>query len=217
MTIHSVSQIGGVVRNAAALNFKNPPEVMMNADSLLAQVEQLFNLLDSRKIDYVLVGGIALLTYVEGRNTQDIDLIMALPSLAKLSEIKITSQDMYFAHGQFGELQIDILLTENPLFDKVAKKYSTEKQFMDRKIKCATVEGLLLLKMFALPSLYRQGSFERVGIYENDVATLLNAYQPKREPLMAELKKHLNETDMGELQNIMADIEARIQRFSKKK
>jgi hypothetical protein len=217
MTIHSVSQIGGVVCNAVALNFKNPPEVIMKADSLLAQVEQLFNLLDSRKVDYVLVGGIALLTYVEGRNTQDIDLIMALTSLAKLSEIKITNQDMYFIHGQFGELKIDILLTENPLFDKVAKKFSTEKQFMDRKIKCATVEGLLLLKLFALPSLYRQGSFERVGIYENDVATLLNAYQPKREPLIAELKKHLNETDMSELQNILADIEARIQRFSKNK
>src|SRR5271157_925215 len=217
MTIHSVSQIGSVVHNAVALNFKNPPEVIMNADSLLAQVEQLFNLLDSRKVDYVLVGGIALLTYVEARNTQDIDLIMALTSLAKLSEIKITNQDMYFTHGQFGELQIDILLTENPLFDKVAKKFSTEKQFMDRKIKCATVEGLLLLKLFALPSLYRQGSFERVGIYENDIATLLNAYQPKREPLIAELKKHLNETDMSELQNILADIEARIQRFSKNK
>jgi len=217
MTIHSVSQIGGVIRNAVVFDFKNPPEVIMNADSLPAQVGQLFNLLDSRKVDYVLVGGIALLTYVEGRNTQDIDLIMALPSLAKLPEIKITNQDMYFAHGEFGGLQIDILLTRNPLFDKVAKKYSTEKQFMDRRIKCATVEGLLLLKLFALPSLYRQASFERVGIYENDVATLLNAYQPKRESLMSELKKHLNETDMSELQNILTDIEARIKRFSNKK
>ena len=217
MMIHSVSQIGSVLRSAVAFNFKNPPEVIMNADSLLTQVEQLFDLLDSRKVDYVLVGGIALLMYVEGRNTQDIDLIMALPSLAKLPEIKITNQDMYFAHGQFGELQIDVLLTKNPLFDKVAKSYSTEKQFMDRKIKCATVEGLLLLKLFALPSLYRQASFERVGIYENDIATLLNAYQPKRELLMTELKKYLNETDMSELQNILADIEARIQRFSKKK
>jgi hypothetical protein len=217
MTIHSVSQIGSVVHNAVALNFKNPPEVIMNADSLLAQVEQLFDLLDSRQVDYVLVGGIALLTYVEGRNTQDIDLIMALTSLSKLPEIKIKNQDMYFVHGQFGELQIDILLTQNPLFDKVAKNYTTEKQFMDRKIICATVEGLLLLKMFALPSLYRQGNFERVGIYENDIATLLNAYQPKREPLIAELKKHLNEKDMSELQNILADIEGRIKRFSKNK
>src|SRR4030067_2189743 len=114
MTIHSIPQIGSVLRNAVTFNFKNSPEVLMNADSLLSQVEQLFNLLDSRKVDYVLVGGIALLTYVEGRNTQDIDLIMALPSLAKLPEINIESKDMYFARGKFSELQIDILLTKNP-------------------------------------------------------------------------------------------------------
>lgn len=189
----------------------------MNADSLLTQIEQLFNLLDTRKIDYVLVGGIAFLTYVEGRNTQDIDLIMTLPSLEKLPEIKIESQDMYFARGKFGELQIDILLTKNPLFAKVEKDYTTTKQFMDRKIRCATVDGLILLKLFALPSLYRQGSFERVGIYENDIATLLNAFDPKMDSLLEELGKYLNETDMTEAQNIVQDIEARIQRFRKAK
>ena len=187
----------------------------MSADFLLTQVEQLFNLLESRKVDYVLVGGIALLTYVEGRNTQDIDLIMALPSLAKLPEIKIESQDMYFARGNFGELQIDILLTKNPLFAKVEESYTTTKQFMDRKIRCATVEGLILLKLFALPSLYRQGSFERVGIYENDIATLLNAFNPKMEPLLRELNEHLNQTDMTEAHSILADIETRIQKFRK--
>lgn len=185
----------------------------MNADSLLAQVEQLFNLIESRKVDYVLVGGIALLTYVEGRNTQDIDLIMALPSLSKLPEINIESQDMFFARGKFGELQIDILLTKNPLFAEVEKNYTTAKQFMDRKIRCATVEGLLLLKLFALPSLYRQGSFERVGIYENDIATLMYAFKPKMEPLFAELSKHLNDTDMSEARKIIMDVETRIQRF----
>ena len=187
----------------------------MNADSLLNQVEQLFNLLESRKVDYVLVGGIALLTYVEGRNTQDIDLIMALPSLSKLPEIKIESEDVYFVHGKFGELQIDILLTKNPLFAKVEKDYTTTKQFMDRELRCATVEGLILLKLFALPSLYRQGSFERVGIYENDIATLLYSFKPKMEQLFAELSKYLNETDMAEVRKIIAEIETRIQRFRK--
>jgi hypothetical protein len=189
----------------------------MNADSLLIQVKQLFNLLDSRKADYVLVGGIALLTYVEGRNTQDIDLIMTLPSLSKIPEIKIEKQDIYFVRGKLGELQIDVLLTKNPLFDKVAKKHSTEKQFMDRKIRCATVEGLLLLKLFALPSLYHQGSFDRVGLYENDIATLMYAFNPNTESLFAELKKHLSETDMAEARRIVADIETRIQRFRKAK
>jgi hypothetical protein len=217
MTIHTVSQIGNVLRNAVAFDFKRSPEAMMNADSLLAQAERLFSLLDERHVDTVLVGGIALLTYVEGRNTQDIDLIMALPSLQKLPEIKITSQDMYFARGLFGELQIDILLTKNPLFEKVAKQYTTEKQFKDRRIRCATVEGLLLLKLYALPSLYRQGSFERVGIYENDVATLMFAYQPDMKLILAELGKHLNETDMAEVRNIQKDMEERIKKFKKKK
>ena len=215
MTIHSIPQIGSVLRNAVAFNFKNPPEVLMNADSLLTQVERLFDLLDSRRTDYVLAGGIALLTYVEGRNTQDIDLIMALPSLEKLPEIKIESQDMYFVRGNFGELQIDVLLTRNPLFDRVAKKHSAEKQFLDRKIRCATVEGLLLLKLFALPSLYRQGSFERVGIYENDIATLVHAFNPDMKPLLAELGHHLNETDMNEARSILTEIEGRIRRFRK--
>ncbi len=215
MAIQRVSQIGGVLRNAVAFNFKNSPEVIMKADTLLDQVQQLFNLLDERKVDYVLVGGVALLTYVEGRNTQDIDLIIAIPDLAKLPEVVVEKQDMYFAHGKLGELQIDLLLTNNPLFDKVRRQYSTTNQFLERKIRCATVGGLLLLKLYALPSLYRQGGFERVGIYENDIATLMHAYQPPLPPLFAELTKHLSETDMAEVRKIVAEIEGRIQRFRK--
>jgi len=223
MVIHSIPEIGTVLRNAAVFNFRNPSEAIMNADSLLAQVERLFHLLDERRLDYVLVGGIALLTYVEGRNTQDIDLIMALPSLAKIPEIQISRQDMYFARGQYGELQIDVLLTRNPLFDRVPKKFSTVKKFLDRDIRCATVEGLILLKLFALPSLYRQacpepcrrGSFERVGIYENDLSVLIYNFHPDLEPLMDELGAFMNDTDMAEARQIISDVEARIRKFRK--
>lgn len=215
MTIHTIHEIGTVIRNAVIFNFKNSSDVLGKAESLIAQTEEFFNLLKAREINFVLVNGIALLTYIEGRNTQDIDLIMALPSLTKLPEIKLESQDLYFARGTFGELQIDILLTKNPLFAKVEKSYTTTKQFMDRTIRCATVDGLLLLKLFALPSLYRQGSFERVGIYENDIATLIYTFKPKLENLFTELGKHLNETDMAEVRRIIADVETRIQRFRK--
>jgi hypothetical protein len=215
MVIHSIPEMGSVLRNAVIFNFKNPPEAIMNADSLLAQVQQFFDLLDERKTDYVLVGGIALLTYVEGRNTPDIDLIMALPALAKIPEIEISRQDMYFARGAFGELQIDVLLTQNPLFDEVARKYSTVKKFLDRDIRCATVEGLILLKLFALPSLYHQGSFERVGIYENDLASLLYTFRPNMELLLQKLSRYLNDSDMTEARQILTDIEARIHKFRK--
>lgn len=92
MTIHSTSQIGNVLRNVVIFNFRNSREVLMRAESIPTQVEQFFKLLESRKIKNVLVNGISFLTYVEGRNTQDIDLIMALPSLANFPEIKIKNQ-----------------------------------------------------------------------------------------------------------------------------
>jgi hypothetical protein len=215
MTIQNSVQIGKVIRNAVVLNVKNWLGDAMNADSLLESVEQIFGLLESREIDYVLVGGIALLHYVEGRNTEDLDLIMALSSLEKLSEIKVVNQDMYFVRGEYGALNLDILLTNNPLFDKVQKKYAITHHFLDRDIPIATVEGLLLLKLYALPSLYRQGNFARVGIYENDIATLIHDYKPDMPLLTKELSHYVSDPDMGEIGNIISDIQQRIERFQK--
>ncbi|HRV94035.1 MAG TPA: hypothetical protein P5526_17890 [Anaerolineae bacterium] len=97
--------IGKVIQNAVVFNVQNWQGQPMNSDHLLHNVARLFTLLEERKIDYLLVGGIALLQYVEGRNTEDIDLIMALASLKKLPEIKITGRDNNFARGRFDELQ----------------------------------------------------------------------------------------------------------------
>jgi hypothetical protein len=213
MTIQSSTQIGDVIRNAVVFNVKNWLGGMMNSDSLLQSVQDLFAVLEDRKIDYVLVGGIALLHYVEGRNTQDLDLLMTLSSLEKLPELKISSQDMYFVHADYSGLQVDVLLTKNPLFEAVHGKYSQSQHFLDRDIPIATVEGLLLLKLYALPSLYRQGNFARVGIYENDIATLLHYYQPDVLILLAELAKYVNESDLVEIKSIVTDIQNRINRF----
>jgi len=207
--------IGQVVRNAVVFNFKNWQDTPLNTDTLLQTISRLFNLLHERQIEYVLVGGVALLQYIEGRNTEDIDLIVAVPSLSKLPEILIASQDTNFARGKFDDLQIDFLLTRNPLFEKVRKRYATIRHFVERDIPCATVEGLLLLKLYALPSLYRQGNFARVGIFENDIATLLHAYQPQVEPLIQELSNYLSETDLAEVREILAEIETRIKRFGR--
>jgi hypothetical protein len=213
MTIQSSVQIGNVIRNAVVFNIKNWMGGMMNSDSLIQSVQGLFAVLEQRKIDYVLVGGIALLHYVEGRNTQDLDLLMALSSLKKLPELKVYSQDKDFVREEYGELQIDVWLTQNPLFQKVHVSYSQVQQFLDRSIPIATVEGLLLLKPYALPSLYRQGNFARVGIYENDVATLLHYYQPDVSMLFAELSKYVHESDLAEIKSIVTDIQNRINRF----
>jgi hypothetical protein len=213
MTIKSSAQIGDVIRNAVVFNVRNWLGGMMNSDSLMQSVQDFFAVLEQRKIDYVLVGGIAILHYVEGRNTQDLDLLMAVSSLEKLPELKISSQDRYFVRATYEELQIDILLTRNPLFKTVHSHHSRVEKFLDRNIPLATVEGLLLLKLYALPSLYRQGNFARVGIYENDIATLIHDYQPNMPSLLNELSKYVTENDFLEITGVVSEIENRIKRF----
>jgi len=213
MTIHSSVQIGQVIRNAVVFDAKNWQGGMMNSDSLIQSVQDFFAILEARKIDYVLVGGIAILHYVEGRNTQVLDLLMATSSLEKLPELKVASRETYFVRANYNELQIDVLLTQNPLFKKVHKEFSKNPKFLDRDIPLATVEGLLLLKLYALPSLYRQGNFARIGIYENDIATLLHYYKTDVASLLGELSMYLDKNDMSEIQGIVSEIQNRIKRF----
>lgn len=207
--------IGRVVRNAVAFNPRRRRENGVPMDRFLETVSTLFDLLAEREADYLLVGGIALLQYVEGRNTEDIDLIMAMSDIRKIPEIDLTHREAHFARGQFEGLRIDFLLTENPVFDRVRREHSTVKPFAERNIPCVTAKGLALLKLYALPSLYRQGNFARVGLYENDIATLLHGYRSEldMESLLGQLTPHLGKTDISALREIVTDIERRLERF----
>lgn len=184
-------------------------------DELLQNVNNLFALLETRKMKYVLVGGIALLQYIQGRNTEDIDLILNVTALQKLPEITITNKDVYFARGQYQGLHIDFLLTKNPLFAHVQKQHVVKQPFFERAIPSASVNGLLLLKLYALPSLYRQGDFARVGLYENDVATLMFYHTPNMQEIVMELTPFVSEQDRSAIQAIVVDLEQRINRFKR--
>jgi len=209
--------IGEVVRNAIVFKPGNLQEPSANSDRLIETVARFFSLLRERQIEYVLVGGIALLQYIEGRNTEDIDLIMAVSSLEQMPELLVESRDEDFARGKFSDLKVDVLLTSNALFDQVRKRYATTQRFVEQDIPCATVKGLILLKLYALPSLYRQGNFTRVGLYENDVATLLHAYNPPVDPLLDELSLYLSESDAGQVKQILGEIRQRISRFEERR
>ena len=212
MTTNQVN-IGEVILNGIVFDPKNS-EVLrtMDLQKLIESVPRLFDLLEERHVDYVLVGGIAMLVYVEGRNTQVIDLIIATSALDQLPELMVEDRNIEFGRAKFGELQVDLLFTKNSLFNSVQKNHAALQHFFDRDITCATVDGLLLLKLFALPSLYRQGQFERIDLYERDVTVLLRQFQPKIEPIFVELAKHVSESDLGEIRAIVAEIEDRISR-----
>lgn len=207
--------IGEIIRNGILFDVKNWPITMPEQDTFFQTIEVLFDALADRKINYLLVGGVALLSYVEGRNTQDIDLILARSDLDALPEVVIYDENKNFIRGLLDQLQIDIWLTQNDLFKDVLETFSIDRSFGTRVIRCATVEGLLLLKCYALPSLYRQGQFSRASIYENDILLLLLNYSVDIENLLKILSNHLLPSDIQEVKAILDGIKGRIQRFSK--
>lgn len=208
-----VASIDQIVRNGVLFDLKNWKNDMPSADDLARSVAQLFSVLEERKIDYLLVGGVALLSYVEGRNTQDIDFILSKEDLAVLPELVIIETNHNFTRAMFGEIRVDILLTENPLFSLVGRQYGLERQFGDLKIRTSSTEGLVLLKLYALPSLYRQGRFDRVSIYESDILLLLLSYPIDMRPLIRILSSHVLPSDLQEIEQIVIDIEQRMRRF----
>lgn len=154
-----------------------------------------------------------MLRYVEGRNTEDVDLVLSAASLQALPEISVTDREGDFARGRFGSLRVDVLLSSNPVFKLVHERYVTTHDFHEIEVRCATVEGLLLLKLYALPALYRQGDSQRITLYEADITMLMARYRPDLKPLFASLQPHVDPGAWVELQNIIADIEKRIARI----
>lgn len=210
-----VVHIGDVIGHGILFDPRNAALLpTMDFNDLLASIPRLFDLLDERGVDYVLVGGIAMRVHAPGRNTQDIDLIVPADAFDRVPEIRVVDRNASFARAEYGHLQIDFLLSDqlgdHALFEIVRSQHARRERFVEREIVCATVEGLLLLKLFALPSLYRQGKFSRVEDYEHDIAVLLRQHRPDMGPIYAELASHLSESDLAEVRAVVEGIEQRI-------
>lgn len=178
---------------------------------------RLLDLLAERGVDYVLVGGLAYLQWVEGRNTQDVDLVVAPGDVLRLPELLITAQDQDIVHAVFERLLVDLFLTRHTLVDQFKRRYVTTGRVVGRPgVPTATPEGLVFLKLFALPSLYRRGQNAKAALYETDILTLLAAYDIDTEPLLLTvLATDMLATDIAVLRDLVAEIRARIARGSR--
>lgn len=184
--------------------------------SLLSQdVQDFFKTLSDRSISYVLVGGVALLRYVEGRNTQDIDILLSPKEMKSFPELSIIRDDAPVVRAQFRSVPVDVLLTTDPVFKLVSKKYASIQRFEDAEVTCATVEGLLLLKLYSLPSLYRQGFMQRAALYENDILMLLQNHNCDMQLILVELEPFVEAGALTELRNIVSEIQSRIARMER--
>lgn len=210
MPEHAVN-IGETIAFGVAFDPKNSDRVArMDLNELSASVGRLFDLMEQRGVDYVLAGGIAMLSYVEGRNTQDIALIVAEADLDRLPELRIDERNKRLARARLGDLRVDLLFAENEPFKTVSEGCRTPRRFADREVPCSTEEGLLLMKLFALPSLYRQAQSRKVRIYEGDVASLLELTTHLVDRVWSRLAQIMLDTDVAELRKIVAEIEDRI-------
>jgi hypothetical protein len=175
-------------------------------------VEQLFSRLEEINITYTLVDGIAMLIYIEGRNTVDIDFIMSRVD-ANAIGLVVSQEDQNFARASFQGIQVDLLLADNPLFQSVQLHHAQLLEVAGRAVRVATPLGLCILKLFALPSLYRQGQFNRAALYETDILQLTLEYNVDLKQAVQAVALHVIASDRTELDTISTDIMQRIRRM----
>lgn len=206
--------IADIIFKARAFRFAgtDKPSLMATA-GIPDQINEFLDRLSASGLEFLVVGGIALRQYIGSRNTEDIDLIAAPDALGEISGIVIEESNPEFARARFGTLQVDILRAEHSLFAYILKQESTLKDFAGHSLPCATPRGLAILKLFALPSLYRQHDLTRVAIYEGDIAALVGQFSLDDADLLAPLESYLIPSDLGELRKILSEIRARLHRF----
>jgi hypothetical protein len=191
-------------------------EKVPSEPSLAGDLHALFALLSERNVSYVLVGGVALLRYVEGRNTDDIDLILAVEDAARIPEIIVEERERDAAKARFRSVRVDLLFTSNKVFRLAKERYGTTHQFAEIAVPCATVEGLVLLKLYALPSLYRLGNVQRAALYETDILMLCQRHVADIPSILEVLRPFVGAGDFDELQRISGEISERLQRMKRR-
>src|SRR5438128_109596 len=103
-----------------------PPPAPLPRDAM-----DLFRVLHEAGVPYLLVGGIAMLTYVEGRNTKDVDLLMSVTAMEQVPELNLLNREDCFVRGRFRSVQVVLLLTTNPLFKTVEQRVATKHRFAE--------------------------------------------------------------------------------------
>lgn len=204
--------IDETILNGVAFDPKNWRAGVATADRVPKAAANLLNSLSRRDVVFAIAGGIAMQAHIDGRNTQDLDLLLAPSELASISGFRVVEQSGDFVLGSFGGLRVDVLVTSNGLFSRILGAYVSRQQFAEGEFPVVTPQGMVILKLYALPSLYRQGEATRIAIYEGDIYALLSAYEIDDAIAIRELRPFVLASDIKELQRILQETRERIAR-----
>jgi hypothetical protein len=99
------------------------------------------------------------------------------------------------------------------LFKIVEERFATKHRFAELEVPAVSVEGLIVLKLYALPSLYRQFDMDRVALCENDITMLIARHSPQLDPLFALVKSHVEPGDVAEIRKVIGECAERANRL----
>ena len=202
--LHDITDPASVLREA------DVPYGSLDDHGLTKATREFLTALASKGIPHLLVGAMAMLQHIDGRPTRDIDLIIALEDLARIPGFQLEEHNEGFATGSVRQVRVYLLFTANPFFAEVLSDHAEIRTLLGTPIQCATPQGIILLKLFAIPSLYRQGNIHRAAIYETDVLQLLLLQPIETESLLSQLQPHMPASDIYALRQILREIQQRI-------
>ena len=186
---------------------------MIDTDQLITFI----TLLEAEGIAYALVGGAALMTMDDCmRPTDDFDFIVSRRDIEQLAELQQESSDRNFGRYLYQGTRIDALYRDNPIFEHVMNNCLDSVVIKGKEIVRASPQGIILLKLYALPSLYQQGQQRRAMTYENDIsALLLQCADISFDEVLDVLTGELLPSQIDELRSILEDCQRRAngQRF----
>ncbi|NJM99764.1 MAG: hypothetical protein HC800_23835 [Phormidesmis sp. RL_2_1] len=183
---------------------------MINLDDFLTLIE----LLETKGIDYALVGGVAMMAIApNARATDDYDFIGQRSDFESISELSKVSSDQNFGRYRHNTTIVDTLFVENPVFAHALDAYQADCTIAGKTVRSLSPSGIALLKLYALPSLYLQGQHIRVAAYEQDLEVLFIVdSRINEDALLKFLGKHLVQSQIVELNNTCEDIRRKLSR-----
>jgi hypothetical protein len=198
------ADIAMIISDANEFNTQNWINGMkINPQNLQSGVANFLKLLKDLNIDFVIVGGIAILSYVELRNTKDFDIIIDRHNYIKLKPfLEVLTEEGDFANCLTEEkLRVDLLFADNPIFRYVKYGFEQNLDYEQGNFPTATPEGLVMMKLYALADLTLQhqvfGKKEiltKILLYQSDVNILNAMYEIDFSKILRLLEKHLSES-----------------------
>jgi len=140
----------------------SPPEHEPSTE-LLRALYRLVAVLNERKTNYALIGGLGVAVRGPIRATRDIDMIVSVPQielpallesvseqgfLVQLYQAIKTWSEEHLLEFAFGSVRVDWIKSVLPAFDRILARARWE-DVGGAKIRVADAEGLLLLKLIA--------------------------------------------------------------------